>query len=100
MASSAPSWHSTAITQVFERLKSGQAGLTSQEAEIRLRQHGANVIERGARRPWFHILIHQIADPLVYVLLVAALLTITIGKVADGMVVLAVVVLNTVIGFV
>lgn len=100
MSTPTPPWHSSAITEVFEQLKTGQTGLTSQEAEVRLRQTGPNIIERGAHRSWFSILIHQIADPLVYVLLAAALLAVTMGRVADSIVILAVVLLNTVIGFV
>lgn len=94
------SWHASAIADVFERLKTTQTGLAKPDAQARLHKTGPNLIERSARRPWFRVLLHQISDPLVYVLLAAALLAIVMGKVADGFVVLAVVLLNTAIGFV
>jgi magnesium-transporting ATPase (P-type) len=93
-------WHGAAIEDVLERLKATPQGLTAHDAQTRLQETGPNRIERGARRPWFRVLLHQLADPLVYVLLAAALLAVLMGKVADGLVVLAVVVLNTTIGFV
>jgi magnesium-transporting ATPase (P-type)/predicted PurR-regulated permease PerM len=96
----AASWHSLPVEQVFGELNSSPDGLSASEAETRLREHGPNRIERGPRRSWLRILLHQLADPLVYVLLAAALLAVLMGKVTDGVVVLAVVVLNTLVGFV
>ena len=95
-----PTWHALPIKDVFDQLRTRPQGLTTPDAQARLNQTGPNRIERSAGRPWFIVLLHQIADPLVYVLLAAALLAVTMGKVADGFVVLAVVVLNTAIGFV
>jgi len=94
------SWHTLPVKEILDRLQTAPQGLTTADAKARLRVTGPNLIERGARRPWFRVLLHQIADPIVYVLLAAALLAVMLGKVADSLVVLAVVVLNTLIGFV
>lgn len=94
------SWHGLPIEEVFDQLQATPQGLSTADAQIRLREAGPNRIARGARRPWFRVLLHQLADPIVYVLLVAALLAVMMGKVADSLVVLAVVVVNAVIGFV
>jgi magnesium-transporting ATPase (P-type) len=95
-----PLWHALPLEDVLARLHATPQGLSTADAERRLREAGPNRIERHARRPWYRVLLHQIADPIVYVLLAAALLAVIIGKVADSFVVLAVVVLNTAIGFV
>lgn len=100
MTDPASRWHALQVEEVLDQLQSAPQGLSTADAQTRLRETGPNRIERGARRPLFRILLHQIADPIVYVLLAAALLAVVMGKVADGFVVLAVVVLNTVIGFV
>lgn len=93
-------WHASAFKDVLDRLGTRRQGLSTSEARRRLKKNGPNRVERNGRRPWYRILLHQLADPIVYVLLAAAVLAILIGKVADSFVVLAVVVLNTTIGFV
>ncbi len=92
-------WHSRTLKEVLDRLRASPEGLSASEARHRLKQSGPNRIERNGRRSWYRILLHQLADPIIYVLLVAAVLAILIGKVTDSLVVLAVVVLNTTIGF-
>jgi Ca2+-transporting ATPase len=84
---------------VLRALESAQSGLTSAEAARRLAEHGPNVLARGRQDGPLTILWRQIDNPLVYVLLAAAGLAIALGKIVDGAVVLAVVVLNSVIGF-
>jgi magnesium-transporting ATPase (P-type) len=100
MTDPANPWHTLQIKDVLGRLQATPQGLSTAEAQKRLREKGENRIRRGAGRPWFKILLHQLADPIVYVLLAAAVLAILIGKIADSFVVLAVVVLNTAIGFI
>ncbi|MBW8371468.1 MAG: hypothetical protein K0M66_10935 [Thiobacillus sp.] len=100
MTDPASPWHTLQAKDVLGQLQATPQGFSTPEAQTRLRETGPNRIERGARRPWFRILLHQLADPIVNVLLAAALLAILIGKVADSFVVLAVVVLNTAIGFI
>jgi magnesium-transporting ATPase (P-type) len=95
-----PLWHALPLEDVLARLHATAQGLSTTDAERRLRETGPNRIERNSRRPWYKVLLHQIADPIVYVLIAAALLAVVIGKVADSFVVLTVVVLNTAIGFV
>jgi len=93
-------WHARTSKEVLDRLDTKAEGLSASEARRRLKDSGPNRIERNGRRPWYRILLHQLADPIVYVLLAAGVLAILIGKVTDSFVVLAVVVLNTIIGFV
>jgi len=93
-------WHALPVEAALGPLKATLQGLATADASARLRAGGANRIERGPRRPWYRVLLRQVTDPLIYVLLAAALIAVTMGKVADGLVVLAVVVLNTAIGFI
>jgi magnesium-transporting ATPase (P-type) len=90
-----PAWHALPAEQTFQELKSSDDGLSAAEARTRLLAHGPNRIERGSRRSALKILRHQLADPLVYVLIAAGLIAALMGKITDGVVVLAVVVINT-----
>ncbi|MGH8783846.1 MAG: cation-translocating P-type ATPase [Cupriavidus necator] len=93
-------WHASSVEQAFELLASSPEGLTGADAHERLRVHGPNRLRPRGRESWLLILLRQLNNPLVYVLLAAATLAVLMGKVTDGFVVLAVVVLNTLIGFV
>jgi Ca2+-transporting ATPase len=75
-------------------------GLDSKEALDRLNKYGPNFIPRDDRVPVLEILIDQVKSPLIYVLLAAAAITIAMRHYTDTWVILAVVVLNGIIGFV
>lgn len=88
------------VEEVFELLGTRPQGLTSEEAEERLEQHGPNAIARKPPYPVWRIVLDQITNPLIYVLLVAAVVTAVIEHYSDTAVIMAVVVLNSAIGFV
>ncbi|NOK34177.1 HAD-IC family P-type ATPase [Corallococcus exercitus] len=101
-APDAPSvpWHALPPEAVLERLSSAPHGLTEEAARERLARQGPNVLERSRPESAWKLLWRQIDSPLIWVLIASAGLAILLGKVTDGLVVAAVVVLNTVIGFV
>lgn len=100
ITTSAPLWHSLEGRDVLERVESTEKGLTAAEARARLKRFGPNVLERVRGDTVLQLLWHQINTPLIYVLLASSALAIVMGKATDGLVVLGVVVLNTLIGFV
>jgi magnesium-transporting ATPase (P-type) len=93
-------WHALPPEDVLERLGTDADGLTSAECARRLAVYGANQLERRRRGTALKVLWKQIDEPLIWVLIGAAILAIALGKVDDGLVVAAVVVLNTVVGFI
>jgi len=93
-------WHALASEAVLERVQSTPEGLSEEESQQRLARHGPNVLHRESQNGPLRVLFRQINNPLIWVLLGAGALAIGLGKVTDGLVVLAVVVLNTLIGFV
>jgi Ca2+-transporting ATPase len=96
----APRWHALQADDVLKRLDSSPEGLTEEEARQRLARHGPNVLQRIAGEGPLKLLWRQVNSPLIWVLLASSGLAIALGKVTDGLIVLAVVVLNTLIGFI
>ena len=83
------------------------AGLDAAEAATRLERFGSNVLDPAARVPAWRKLLAQFADPLIYLLLVAATVSIAAwaAEGADGIpyeaiVIAVIVLLNGVLGFV
>ncbi|BCB89655.1 cation-translocating P-type ATPase [Phytohabitans suffuscus] len=74
------------------------AGLTAQQAASRLRIDGPNAVAAPPRRHLVTRVAHQLTDPLVALLVAAAVVTTVLGDLPDTAVILLVVVVNTVIG--
>jgi len=94
-----PPWMRTAA-EVLEDLESHVAGLTREEAARRLARHGANRLPRAKGRAPLHLFLDQFKSLLILVLLGAAVLALAVGNVKDAVVIAAVVLLNSVLGFV
>ena len=104
----AADWDPTTIpaAAVAERLGTDlDAGLIGSEAAQRLASHGPNALVRRAPTPWWRKVLHQFADPLVYLLLVAVVVSVMAwvmeggeGLPVDALVIVAVLVLNAAIG--
>ncbi len=77
-----------------------EAGLSTDEARRRLERFGRNELPSTAGAPWWLRLLRQMHNPLVYVLLVAAVVTFLLGEYVDTSVILGVVLVNTVVGYV
>lgn len=87
------------VTAVTELLRTDAAGLSSGEAEARLRAVGPNVLPEPARTPgWLRFLGH-FNDTLIYILLAAAAIKAIMADWLDFWVIMAVAVINAVIGF-
>jgi P-type Ca2+ transporter type 2C len=93
-------YHENEYTEVLAYLKSDAKGLTQQEADKRLVAYGPNQLQDVSTRPWWILLLNQFKNFLVYILLVAAFISYITAHYIDVYVILAVVVINAVIGFV
>ncbi len=93
-------WHALATDRVLSELDSAMTGLSSDQAGIRLRSEGANRLPAPPKRSLTRLFLSQFHNVLIYVLLGSALITTLLGHVVDTAVILAVVVINAVIGLI
>ena len=94
-------WHAMDADQAVEAFKTDiETGLTAQEAGKRLEEYGKNEIPKGKKRPWWSRLLMQFNNVLIYVLMAAALITALLEHWIDTWVILAVVIVNALIGFI
>ncbi len=91
-------WYQLDTEDVLERLGSRLEGLSSAEVEERRQVHGFNMLPEQPPVPLIKLLANQVKSPLVYILLVAAAISLFVGEMVDVIVILAAVILNTVIG--
>ena len=92
-------WHTLDLEETFVALESSPGGLKVDEAERRLAEYGPNEIESAHKVSKLAILWAQVKNPLVFVLLVAAAISLLAGKTADAIVIGVVIIVNSLIGF-
>jgi magnesium-transporting ATPase (P-type) len=84
--------------EVLARAGASREGLTRLEAHRRLLEHGPNALPAAASPGWFAIALRQLRSPLIYVLLVAAVVSVALGDFTDAAFIAVVLALNTAIG--
>lgn len=91
-------WHSDPAAAVCSALQSPPAGLAAAEVDKRLREHGPNLLPEKGPSPLWLIVLRQFISPLIYILVIAAVVSAVIGDVKDAGFIVAVLVINAVIG--
>ncbi len=97
-----PDWHARPAPAVLEGLGSNAEGLSSSRARTLLEEHGPNLLPKAQGDTVWTLLWRQINSPLIWVLLVSSMVALVADPrdgVKNGLVILAVVILNTAIGF-
>ncbi|MCC6001616.1 MAG: HAD-IC family P-type ATPase [Pararhodobacter sp.] len=93
-------FHAREKGAALQALNATPDGLSGDEAARRLSEHGPNRLPEAARRGALMRFLVQFNNVLIYVLLAAALIKALMGQWIDTSVILAVVVLNAIIGFI
>ena len=93
-------WHALDADDALRRLATTRDGLAGDEAVRRLAADGPNRLPAAPRRGPLARFLLQFHNLLIYVLVVAAVVTFALGHVADTAVILGVVLANAIIGFV
>lgn len=95
-----PTWETMGVAEVLARLGGTTEGLSSAEAEARRVRWGVNaLLDKGQKGPG-RIFLNQWTSTMVVVLLVAAAVSFLVGDGHDAVVILAIVFLNSLLGFV
>ena len=92
-------YHARTKEEIIKELQTSNAGLTQQEAEKRLQKYGQNIIKKTHVLRPIKILLEQFKSFLIYILIIAIIISFLIGNLTDGFVILAIVIINSSIGF-
>lgn len=93
-------WYRLTPEETLTELNSNlDAGLSQEEVQRRLGQYGLNeLVERGRKSPW-RILLDQFKEIMVIILIIAAILSAVLGEYIEVVVIMAIVLLNAILGF-
>ena len=93
-------YHLAAVADVAQSLTTSPAGLEAATARQRLTEHGPNQIADAKKKTVWQLLLHQLLDVMILVLLTAAVVSALMGELNSAYVILAIVLVNAVIGFI
>ena len=92
--------HQQKKEEVVKQLgSSSKDGLSKSQAGERLDQYGLNELTEKNKQSAWKILLSQLRSVMIIILIAASVITAFIGEVRDTIVILAIVVLNTILGF-
>ncbi len=87
------------VVETIDELKSdGQSGLKMGEAGERLRRDGRNEMKEPRKKTALESFLEQLNDPLIYVLIVAAVVSVLLREISDAVIIGVVVVMNAIVG--
>lgn len=92
-------WYNLPPAEIMRQLGTTEQGLSFQEAQERLQRFGPNRLAGAEKINRLRIFLHQFQSPLIYILLIAAGVTIFLQEYKDAAVIAAVLILNAIIGY-
>jgi len=93
-------WFSKDINDVLVELRTSLQGLSDDEAEYRIGRDGHNKLIEPPSVPQWKKFLNQFVDPLVFLLIAAAIIAITVvNELGDGIFILFVITMNAVMGW-
>ncbi len=93
-------WHLLPAHEVIHLTGSNVNGLTDMAAAARLQEYGPNELQEAKKKSPLMMFVRQFLDVMILVLVAAAVISGLIGDVKDTIVIIAIVILNAIIGFI
>ncbi|GMA58836.1 hypothetical protein GCM10025858_33390 [Alicyclobacillus sacchari] len=93
-------WHALSDAECLQALGSSANGLSAEDVETRRRTHGLNLLSEGTKVSLLTVFLNQFRDFMILVLLAATLISGLLGEYTDAITIIAIIVLNGILGFV
>lgn len=86
------------VDEVLQNIHSDRMGISDSEAKIRLEKNGKNELDAEKHESILSVFFHQFLDLLVIVLIVASIISMSIGEIESSVVILVVIMINAILG--
>ena len=84
--------------EVLKEFKTGSEGLSTEQAEENLAKYGKNALVEGKKKTAFQVFLEQFKDLMVIILIIAAVISAFTGDLESTLVIIAVLILNAILG--
>jgi Mg2+-importing ATPase len=99
LSSSLETFWSLSKEEVCKELSCFQKGLSSTEADARLRQYGLNTFKARSNSSSLRLFFSQFKSPITLLLIAAALLSMGLGDFTDAVIILVIILISCILGF-
>ena len=93
-------WHSLSESEVLEKLKTSDYGLSDEEVRSRQKVYGYNELSKKKSKSIFKLALYELKDPMIIILILASILSFFLDEFVEGYVILFIVFINTIISVV
>ncbi len=95
------SWHTLDLKDIYKKFDvNPEIGLNEEKIQKNRQEFGENIILSKKPKPDWVLFLEQFNNPIIYILIVAAIINALVSDLKDTIVISAVIILNTVIGFI
>jgi P-type Ca2+ transporter type 2C len=93
-------WHTMPVADCLQGQNTSQSGLSLDEVQARQHEFGPNQLAEGVKVSLLTVFLNQFRDFMIVVLLAATLISGLLGEYTDAITIIAIVILNGILGFV
>jgi len=94
------SWHKISVEKTAQALEVDvEQGLSKDDVDIRREKYGPNALPEEKITSKLQIFVNQFKSPLIYILIIAGIITLALGKWTDSLVIFGAVLINAIFGY-
>ena len=91
-------YYNKEIDEVLNNLKTTTNGLTSEEANIRLKENGKNILPKKKRPNIIELFFKELSSPIEIILIITVIISFVIGETIDALVILFIILVDVSMG--
>jgi Ca2+-transporting ATPase len=92
-------WHSLELLEIFKHTNSNVNGVSTDSISDRVKKFGKNTLPEEKPLSIIHLFFSQFHNPLIYILLIAFGISLSLGHLSDAIFIIVVLLINTTVGF-
>ncbi|MBG6185752.1 cation-translocating P-type ATPase [Flavobacterium sp. CAN_S2] len=93
-------WHLLPLSEITQLLQTTPNGIDEITVSERMCEHGKNEIEDTKKKSILQMILSQLSDFMILILIAAAIISGIIGDVTDTIIILAIIIINAIVGFI
>ncbi len=91
-------WHTLKEEELLKKLNATEEGLTTEEANRRLKENGKNELPKKKSDNFIKIFIRQLKDPIVILLIITVFFCFLIGEMVDAFAIIFIILIDLILG--